>query len=135
MRPVASLSTNGWIHSVPDMCDYVMACFRVNYESQDDVTNVISLPAILQRNGADLDGIAADTENGLRTMFLAYADGCTVQARCRPKTTSEPGFISEAVYTLEANISIQVDGMSYNVGAELEFSNQRLTNIGKLTVV
>lgn len=135
MRPIPSLSTNGWITSVPEICDYVFACFRINFESQDDFLTVTSLPAILQKNGSDIKNVERETEEGLRRMFMAFVDACAIKASVREKTAVEKSNSGNtALWTLEVKGTITVNGHDYNIGQQIEYAHNRITAVKAIQV-
>ena len=127
-KVLPTLTVDGFVHSVPQTCDYLLAYFFLSQYSQSNLYygKISSLAYIIQENGHDEQTMLLRIQSTLTTLFNRYFDSVEVSANI---TRAED---NEAQYEIVTELIVRRGDISYNVGRQVSLINSVVQNIAEL---
>ena len=127
-KVLPTLTVDGFVHSVPQTCDYLLAYFFLIQYSQSNLYygKISSLAYIIQENGHDEQTMLLRIQSTLTTLFNRYFDSVEVSANI---TRDED---NEAQYEIVTELIVRRGDISYNVGRQVSLINSVVQNIAEL---
>tara|TARA_A200000159_G_scaffold164811_1_gene196461 strand:+ start:758 stop:1159 length:402 start_codon:yes stop_codon:yes gene_type:complete len=127
-KVLPTLTVDGFVHSVPQTCDYLLAYFFLSQYSQSNLYygKISSLAYIIQENGHDEQTMLLRIQSTLTTLFNRYFDSVEVSANI---TRDED---NEAQYEIVTELIVRRGDISYNVGRQVSLINSVVQNIAEL---
>ena len=127
-KVLPTLTVDGFVHSVPQTCDYLLAYFFLSQYSQSNLYygKISSLAYIIQENGHDEQTMLLRIQSTLTTLFNLYFDSVEVSANI---TRDED---NEAQYEIVTELIVRRGDISYNVGRQVSLINSVVQNIAEL---
>ena len=127
-KVLPTLTVDGFVHSVPQTCDYLLAYFFLSQYSQSNLYygKISSLAYIIQENGHDEQTMLLRIQSTLTTLFNRYFDSVEVSANI---TRDED---NEAQYEIVTELIVRRGDISYNVGRQVSLINSVVQNKAEL---
>lgn len=127
-KVLPTLTVDGFVNSVPQTCDYLLAYFFLSQYSQSNLyyDKVSSLAYIIQENGHDEQTMLLRIQSTLTTLFNRYFDSVEVSANI------ERDVSNEAQYEIITELTVRRGTVSYNVGRQVSLINSVVQNIAEL---
>ena len=127
-KVLPTLTVDGFVHSVPQTCDYLLAYFFLSQYSQSNLYygKISSLAYIIQENGHDEQTMLLRIQSTLTTLFNRYFDSVEVSANIKRNEDNE------AQYEIVTELIVRRGDISYNVGRQVSLINSVVQNIAEL---
>lgn len=132
---VPSLSAKGWIKTIPEKCDILLAHFYASDINQSFLYagHIANVQGIIQRNMHDIDGLCQDMRESLEQYFSRYFDQARVSVSDDRATN-----LSNKV-TVRIQIQITDDGRFFDGAYQVALVDSKfekivnLNNTGSIT--
>lgn len=132
---VPSLSVKGWVKTIPEKCDTLLAHFYASDVNQSLLypKQVANVQGIIQRNMHDIPGLCQDMRSRLEQYFSRYFDQVIVEVVDDLETN-----LTDKV-TIWVKIQITDDGRYYDGGYQISLVDSKfekivnLNNTGSMT--
>ncbi len=124
-RKVASLSTKGWITTIPETIDKLLCYYFLSEVGQSDWHEIVSLPYQVAVKGNQPNQIKDLVQSDLYRYFLAYfPEGATVDVTIIDKRTDGSDI---ARYEIQTSVIVVVDRVNYSVAKVVSVVNSQIT--------
>lgn len=133
MVKLATLDQDGNISSASKIADRLMSYFYASDFSQSTASygDIISLPAIIQRNSNNPDQVAVDVASGLTTLFTPYFDSVNFDVQYEV-TNKDTSMNVRSRYNLKVYGIMSKDGADHNLAQMLSITNNQLSKVSEL---
>lgn len=124
-RKVPSLSTKGWISTVPEKADKLLCYYFLSEVGQSDWYEIVSLPYQVATKGNQPNHIKDLIEADLYRYFLAYfPEGVEVNVTIIDKRSDGSDI---ARYEIQTSVIVVVDGIKYSIAKLVSVVNSQIT--------
>lgn len=129
LRPVPSLSSDGWVTDIVAKSDYLLAHFFASEITQTHFfpNNVHSLTNLVQLYNDDPIELGSKVRDSLDRYLRAYFTGVEVRAFCQEEA-EKPGTWAIHMYIVVRN----EDGDSYNMANIAQYEGSKIMKISKI---
>ncbi len=135
MAKLATLDQDGNIDSPSKIADRLMAYFYASDFSQSTASygDIISLPAIIQKNSNNPDQVVSDVSSGLTSLFNPFFDTVSFDVQYE-MDTKDTGLTVKSRYNIKVYGSMSKNGEDYNLANLLAITNNKLAKVSELEV-
>jgi len=129
-RMVPSLSTKGWIQTVPEKVDKLLCYYFLSERSQSDWYKIVSLPYQIATTGNQPSQLQQLVQNDLYDYFKRYYPEnvtCEVTIKDKREDGSEI-----ARYEIQTSVIVVVDGINYSIAKLVSVVNSQITLLGNI---
>lgn len=124
-RKVPSLSTKGWITTIPEKADKLLCYYFLAEKSQSDTYDIVSLPYQIATKGNRPNQIQQLIESDLNTYFSRYyPDGVDVNVTIVDKRDDGADI---ARYEIQTSVIIVVDRVKYSIAKLVSVVNSQIS--------
>lgn len=125
-KPVPSLSAAGWLQSIAEKGDSLMANYLTSDYSQTHVykDKVTSLAYHIQQYGHNADLLEKRMKSDLTTYFTRYFDKVDVTVSTTTPSELEPNRLN-----LTIDVNFYQDGQQYNLGKQIETVSNKVVKV------
>lgn len=128
-RKVPSLSTKGWIATVPEKVDKLLCYYFLSEVGQSDWYEIVSLPYQVATKGNQPNQIKDLVESELYRYFLAYfPEGVEINVTIIDKRADGSDI---ARYEIQTSVIVVVDRTQYSVARLVSVVNSQITILEK----
>ncbi len=133
MAKLATLDQDGNINSPSKIADRLMSYFYSSDFSQSTASygDIISLPAIIQRNSNNPDQVVSDVASGLESLFRPYFDSVSFDVKYETDV-KESGLNVRSRYNIKVYGNMSKDGKDYSLANLLAITNNKLSKVSEL---
>ncbi|MBH14102.1 MAG: hypothetical protein CMF37_15400 [Leeuwenhoekiella sp.] len=127
-KVLPTLTVDGFVKTVPQTCDYLLAYFFLSQYSQSNMYygKISSLAYIIQEHGHDEQTMLLRIQSTLTTLFNRYFDSVEASASIdRDKDNA-------AQYEIITNLNVRRGNVSYSVGRQVSLINSVVQKIVEL---
>lgn len=112
-----------------------MAYFYASDFSQSTASygDIISLPAIIQKNSNNPDQVVSDVSSGLTSLFNPFFDTVNFDVQYE-MDTKDTGLTVKSRYNIKVYGSMSKNGEDYNLANLLAITNNKLAKVSELEV-
>ena len=135
MTKLSTLDQDGNISSPSKIADRLMSYFYASDFSQSTALygDIISLPAIIQKNSNNPDQVVSDISSGLTTLFLPFFDSVNFDVTYEIDNQNT-GLNIRSRYNIKVYGSMSKDGVDHNLANLLAITNKQLSKVSELEV-
>ena len=135
MTKLSTLDQDGNISSPSKIADRLMSYFYASDFSQSTALygDIISLPAIIQKNSNNPDQVVSDISSGLVTLFLPFFDSVNFDVTYEIDNQNT-GLNIRSRYNIKVYGSMSKDGVDHNLANLLAITNNQLSKVSELEV-
>lgn len=135
MAKLATLDQDGNIDSPSKIADRLMAYFYASDFSQSTASygDIISLPAIIQKNSNNPDQVVSDVSSGLTSLFNPFFDTVSFDVQYE-MDTKDTGLTVKSRYNIKVYGSMSKNGEDYSLANLLAITNNKLAKVSELEV-
>lgn len=125
-KPYPSLSTSGWLNSIAEKADRVLANFIATEENQTNTFRgqVTSLIYLIREHPEDMESLENDVRKSLLRLFEKYFEMVEVEV-----STKLPDEFNTDKINISVDITVGQDGKKYNVGKEIRTLNSKVVEV------
>ncbi len=133
MAKLATLDQDGNINSPSKIADRLMSYFYSSDFSQSTASygDIISLPAIIQKNSNNPDQVVSDVASGLESLFRPYFDSVSFDVKYEDDV-KESGMNVRSRYNIKVYGNMSKDGKDYSLANLLAITNNKLSKVSEL---
>lgn len=133
MAKLATLDQDGNIDSPSKIADRLMAYFYASDFSQSTASygDIISLPAIIQKNSNNPDQVVSDVSSGLTSLFNPFFDTVSFDVQYE-MDTQDTGLTVRSRYNIKVYGSMSKNGEDYSLANLLAITNNKLAKVSEL---
>lgn len=125
-KPIASLSTNGWITEVSAKLDYELNCMANTDGLQSNSFGaIVSFPSIIQEYKNDIDGMSQALRDAMVLKLSRVFQNVTGTAKYALVDPTE----SRTLAKITININFTEDGKAYSAARTMSFYNGKFKEL------
>lgn len=135
MVKLATLDQDGNIDSPSEIADRLMAYFYSSDFSQSTASygDIISLPAIIQKNSNNPDQVTSDISSALTTLFTPFYDSVNFDVNYDISDEVDDTSVRSR-YNIKVYGTMSKDGVDYNLANLLAITNNQLSKVSEIEV-
>lgn len=133
MAKLSTLDQDGNIDSPSKIADRLMSYFYASDFSQSTASygDIISLPAIIQKNSNNPDQVVSDISSGLTTLFSPYFDSVNFDVRYDIDNANS-GMNIKSRFNIKVYGAMSKNGVDHNLANLLSITNNQLSKVSEL---
>ncbi len=135
MTKLATLDQDGNINSPSKIADRLMSYFYASDFSQSTALygNIISLPALIQKNSNNPDQVVSDISSGLTSLFTPFFDSINFDVTYEIDNQNS-GMNIRSRYNIKVYGTMTKDGVDHSLANLLAITNNQLSKVSELEV-
>lgn len=133
MTKLATLDQDGNINSPSKIADRLMSYFYASDFSQSTALygNIISLPALIQKNSNNPDQVVSDISSGLTSLFTPFFDSINFDVTYEIDNQNS-GMNIRSRYNIKVYGTMTKDGVDHSLANLLAITNNQLSKVSEL---
>ena len=133
MTKLSTLDQDGNISSPSKIADRLMSYFYASDFSQSTALygNIISLPALIQKNSNNPDQVVSDISSGLTSLFTPFFDSINFDVTYEIDNQNS-GMNIRSRYNIKVYGTMTKDGVDHSLANLLAITNNQLSKVSEL---
>lgn len=133
MTKLATLDQDGNISSPSKIADRLMSYFYASDFSQSTALygDIISLPALIQKNSNNPDQVVSDISSGLTSLFSPFFDSVNFDVTYEIDNQNS-GMNIRSRYNIKVYGTMSKDGVDHSLANLLAITNNQLSKVSEL---